>query len=151
MTGMTAWATAAKPPGWSPLADVFDSGKDVTEKVVRQDLPADAQVTTTRHSSILDEVVVKTPRAFALRFYTAYYPGWQARLNGAPVPISIWGDLGGMAVEVPAGEYRLELRFEDTWPRTMGQAVSGISLLAVGALFLVRRRRGYRGEALKRL
>jgi hypothetical protein len=147
MTGMTAWATAAKPPGWSPLADVFASGKNVTEKVVRQGLPEDARVTTTRHSSVLDEVVVNTPRAFTLRFYTAYYPGWQASLDGAPVPIAIWGDLGGMAVDVPAGEHRLELRFEDTWPRTAGQVISGISLLAVGALLFVHRRRGYRGVA----
>lgn len=142
MTGMTAWATAAKPPGWSPLADVFASGKDVTEKVVRQDLPVDVQVATTRHSSVLDDVMVKTPRAFTLRFYTAYYPGWQARMDSAPVPITIWGDLGGMAVSVPAGEHRLELRFEDTWPRTVGQVVSGVSLLLVCALLIVRSRRG---------
>ena len=43
MTGMTAWATAARPPGWSPLADVFASGKDVTEKVAREYLPAGAE------------------------------------------------------------------------------------------------------------
>jgi hypothetical protein len=148
MTGMTAWATAAKPPGWSPLADVFAAGRDVTEKVVRGDLPADAQVATIRHSSVLDEVTVSSPRPLILRFYTAYYPGWQARLDGAPVPISIWGDLGGMAVSVPAGEHRLELRFEDTWPRTAGQVISGVSLLLVGGLFIGRGRRREQAAAV---
>jgi hypothetical protein len=154
MTGMTAWATAPKPPGWSPLADVFASGKDVTEKVVRGDLPAEVRVVTTRHSSVVDEVMVNSPRDFTLRFYTAYYPGWQARLDGAstPTPITIWGDLGGMAVLVPAGEHRLELRFDDTWPRCVGQVVSGVSLLVVGALMILpRRRAGDAAEAVSQL
>jgi len=131
MTGMTAWATAPQPPGWSPLADVFASGKEVTEKVAREFLPPDAQVVTTRHTSVLDEVVVRAPTAFGLRFYTAYYPGWRASVDGVETPLAIWGDLGGMEVAVPAGEHQVVLRFGDTWPRQLGTALSVASLVLV--------------------
>jgi hypothetical protein len=136
MTGMTAWATAPRPPGWSPLADVFASGRDVTEKVAREYLPPSAEAITLRHTSVLDEVATRSPTPFSLRFYTAYYPGWRGFVDGAEVPIAIWGDLGGMAVAIPAGEHRVELRFGDTWPRSLGAALS-LGALAVAACALV--------------
>jgi uncharacterized membrane protein YfhO len=68
-----------------------------------------------------------------LRFYTAYYPGWRAWVDGREATIEFWGDLGGMAVGVPAGEHTVELRFGDTWPRLWGAIISATSLLALAA------------------
>ncbi len=144
MTGMTSRATAARPPGWSPLADVFVSGRDVTEKVVRDQLPPNTTAITLRHSSVLDVVRVGSPSGLALRFYTAYYPGWRALVDGAEVPIGVWGDLGGMEISVPAGEHLVEVRFDDSPPRQIGALVSAgsaVTIMACLSLPTLRRQR----------
>lgn len=135
MTGMTAWATAPKPPGWSPLAEVFADGKDIAEKVVREGLPDYVQAVTVKRNSILEIVKVRSPQPFTLRFYTAYYPGWRAWIDGQEVAISIWGDYGGMAVAVPAGDHTVELRFGDTPPRSWGAVITLVSLAIVLGIF----------------
>jgi hypothetical protein len=139
LTGMTAWATRPSPPSWSPLADVFVSGDMVTEKIMRDQLPADALATTTRHSSVLEEVQVRSPQALTIAFYTAHYPGWNARVDGQPVPITPAGELGHITVPVPAGEHTVTLRFDDTPPRLLGGWLSVIA--AVGGLAVAVRKR----------
>jgi len=131
MTGMTAWATAPKPPGWSPLAEVFANGKDIAEKVAREGLPDYVQAVTVKRNSVLEVVRVRSPQPFTLRFYTAYYPGWRAWVDGQEVAIGIWDDYGGMAVAVPAGDHTVELRFGDTPPRLWGTAITLASLVVV--------------------
>jgi hypothetical protein len=151
MTGMTSRATAARPPGWSPLADVFASGREVTDKVVREQLPRDANAATVRHNSVMDVVQVGSPSGFALRFYTAYYPGWRALVDGVEAPIGVWGDLGGMEVLMPPGDHTMELRFDDSPPRTAGALISAVSVVMVTAGFslpLVRRFRRRAGTEL---
>ena len=137
MTGMTSYATRPRPPSWSPLADVYVSGGIVTDKVMREKLDPGVQVVTTRHSSVLDEVKVRTPQDTVLSFYTAYYPGWQATVDNKPVTITPAGDLGYITVPVPAGEHTIVLHFGQTPPRTVGAILSLLSLIV--GLILVRR------------
>ena len=40
-----------------------------------------------------------------------YYPRWQARLDGQPVPLAAQADTGYVQVAVPAGEHTLALRY----------------------------------------
>ncbi len=138
MTGMTSWATLPRPPSWSPLADVYVAGGMVTDKVMREQLPAGVQAITTRHSSVLDEVRVSTPQPFTLAFYTAYYPGWRATVDGQAVTITPSGDLGHMTVSVPEGEHTVVLRFGDTTPRTVGMWLTLVAALA-GVIVVVKR------------
>jgi uncharacterized membrane protein YfhO len=139
MTGMTAWATRPRPPDWSPLADVYVSGQMVTDKVIREQLPANVQAITTRHSTVLDEVTVSAPQPVTLAFYTAYYPGWRATIDGQAATITPAGDLGAITVAVPAGEHTVVLRFGDTAPRTVGALLSVMTAVA-GLLVAVRKR-----------
>jgi 4-amino-4-deoxy-L-arabinose transferase-like glycosyltransferase len=138
LTGMTAWATRERPPSWSPLADVYVAGGMVTDKVVRSELPAGVQATTTVHTTAREEVQISATQAFTLSFYTPYYPGWRATLDGKPVTITPAGDLGHMSIAVPAGEHMLVLWFGDTPPRTIGTILS--LLACAGGLVMVRRR-----------
>jgi len=131
MTGMTAAATRPRPPDWSPLADVYVSGKPVTDKIARGGLPAAASIVTTRHTTISEEVEIDTPTPLTLRFYTAAYPGWTAWLDGVETAIQPVGEMGQISVAVPAGRHSLSLRFVDTPPRIAGQIISGLSLLGV--------------------
>jgi uncharacterized membrane protein YfhO len=57
-------------------------------------------------------------------FYTQYYPGWRAYLDGREVAVVPEGDLGWMTVEVPGGEHVLLLRFEDTPVRVAGTLIT---------------------------
>jgi uncharacterized membrane protein YfhO len=135
---MTAWATRLQPPSWSPLADVYVSGAMVTDKVMRDLLPAGVQAITTRHTTVLDEVKVTAAQPVTIAFYTAYYPGWRATVDGKPAAITPSGDLGHMTVSVPDGEHTLVLRFGDTMPRTLGTLLSVMAAL-VGLVVVIRR------------
>lgn len=139
MTGMTAWATRPRPPSWSPLADVYVAGGMVTDKIMRDKLPAGVQAITTRHTTVLDEVRIAAPNAFTIQFYTAYYPGWRATLDGRPVTITPTGELGHMTVDVPAGEHTLLLQFGSTAPRTVGAGLT-VAAALFGLAVIVRKR-----------
>jgi hypothetical protein len=75
-------------------------------------------------------------------FLTTFaFPGWEARLDGEPVPLleQDWR----VAVDVPAGEHVLDVSFVPTWDRHLGAAVSaaGVGVLLIVAAVLHRSRR----------
>ncbi|MBM3136366.1 MAG: YfhO family protein [Chloroflexi bacterium] len=143
MVGLTAWADIQAKPTWSPLADLYVAGKPVESKVAYSLLPAGMTVQTLRHRTILDEVRVTAAQGGKVTFYTQYYPGWRAYLDGREVPVMPEGDLGLMTVEVPAGEHVLLLRFEDTPVRVAGTVISlvaGLVVVAVWGWEVYRRR-----------
>jgi hypothetical protein len=64
----------------------------------------------------------------------AYYPGWQASVDGAPVPV-LRADYALRGVQVQAGEHTVRFEFR---PKTFyyGAAISALSALAL-TLFLI--------------
>lgn len=64
----------------------------------------------------------------------AYYPGWQARVDGNPAPYEK-ADYTFGAVYLPAGKHRLTLEFSPL-SQTVGTVISGLSWLAVGLALL---------------
>lgn len=76
-----------------------------------------------------------------LEFPTLYWPGWQARLDGAPVPISAAPGSGLIAVELPAGEHSLQLALARTPLRLAAELLSLAALLVLGVLLLGNARR----------
>jgi hypothetical protein len=70
----------------------------------------------------------------------AYYPGWIAAVDGQPVEIDR-ADLMFRAVKIPAGQHRVELRYQPP-SFSIGLVILIGTALALGAAwFLVRRRR----------
>jgi hypothetical protein len=134
---------AGEIPSSSPLVGPLLAGNPV-EKLDRSALPAGVLATALAHSAAADRYRFSGKTGFRAHFFTFYFPGWRAFLDGEPVPIQITAPLGLMAVDVPAGEHELLLRFEETPFRL---AIDALSLAAVGGLagWLVGRLRR-RGE-----
>jgi hypothetical protein len=143
MTGSTAWAR--KIPTWSPMADYYIAGVPLTSKVSFDDLMRQlgriqARTLELHASSELVQYVAKRPAL--LTFNTFYYPGWHAyRLDPETnevieeLPIALRGELGLITVQIPAGTWRVLLRFEDTPIRKLGTALT-FGSLALACLLL---------------
>jgi hypothetical protein len=78
-------------------------------------------------------VAMETPGT--VRINEFFFPGWTVRVDGQPAEPRVAEPTGAIAVDVPAGEHRIDARFGDTPPRTAGAVVSGMMLLGVLALF----------------
>jgi hypothetical protein len=83
-----------------------------------------------------------------LVLHVFYFPGWEATLDGRPIPIRPAPGLGDMLVDVPPGKHDLEFRFVGSPLRRAARAVSWAALgltLALAAVLagrsLGRRRR----------
>lgn len=68
-----------------------------------------------------------------------YYPGWEARLDGAPVPL-LRADTLFRGVAVPPGEHRIELRYRPASFRR-GCALAALAALGLAGAALVPWRR----------
>jgi hypothetical protein len=163
MTGQTAWVQRI--PNWSSLAEQVERGGEIKTKVNYTALPTDNSVGvfSMEMSSIHELLWVGTEKeGQAVTFLIPYYPGWMAYIyedlgphdgnldkNVGPVtrigpvvdrpqirttPIEGW-----MVVPIPPGSHFLELRFEDTPVRVVGQWVSIISALLWVGLFLLKK------------
>lgn len=74
-----------------------------------------------------------------LLWHSFYFPGWRANIDGQPVRTFPQTQLGLVAVDVPAGEHELVLQFEDTMPRSMGNLLSGLSVIGLAGILLFAR------------
>jgi hypothetical protein len=70
-----------------------------------------------------------------VRLKTYYYPGWVARLDGEPVPLSS-DELGAQLISVPPGRHTVETRFVSTPPRTFAAVLTTLGSLTVFGLAL---------------
>jgi hypothetical protein len=102
----------------------------LTSSSLERDSPGSAP-TTTLHRPDVNTVVVTTnsPRSGYLVLTDVYYPGWVAKLDGKPVPISR-ANYMFRAVPIPAGEHQVVFLYQ---PISFWAGVS----LAITCLFLL--------------
>ncbi|MCS7285905.1 MAG: 6-pyruvoyl-tetrahydropterin synthase-related protein [Anaerolineae bacterium] len=129
MRGMTAWTREF--PKESPLIEQYLKGETLRKAQI---IRGRGSVIPLRHGGRSEEVEVTAEGEVTLLFYTYYYPGWRAYVDGKPVPIRPEGKYGLIALEVPDGQHRVLLRFEDTPLRFWSQILSLASLLTGIAL-----------------
>lgn len=103
-------------------------------------LPSGAVVTRAAYGALRAAIDVETPEAFRARYLAFYYPGWQAAIDGAPVPVSPEPGTGLVTFDVPAGAHRIEVWFGETPLRLAADGISVVSLVVLGLLLLTRRR-----------
>lgn len=118
-TGMMAWTQ--EQPMTTPLAPQYLAGEPLTKAHV---IAGEASVEMIRHGGSSDEITVRAITPATIEFYTYYFPGWQARLDDESTPIRPSGRFGLIALDVPAGEHVVSLRFGDTSVRMVGKLIS---------------------------
>ncbi len=138
LLGDTIWMAPGKRPQDSPLVEQYSAGK-ITQKAIAVD--GDATVELIAHSSQWDEVRVTADRPTRILFYTRYFPGWTATIDGAPAKaVEPYGEQGLILVQVPAGTHMVRTQFGDTWPRQAGAVISLASLIvALGWMWKTRK------------
>ncbi len=125
MTGQSTWVALEDIPTWSPLADVWVNGGEVTSRFSYDEgIQAGNAVKTSYYE--ITEVKLDIPRT--LRWMITYYPGWRVyRLDVESdvvleeLPIIQQEGTAHITVNAPAGHYRYLVRFEDTPIRTFGK------------------------------
>jgi len=65
-----------------------------------------------------------------IRFPIVYFPGWSAKVNGQPWPLSPSGELAQISLNLSAGRHDVVFNFLDTPPRKAGNLISLVAVLA---------------------
>jgi hypothetical protein len=102
-----------------------------------QAAPGQGRADITRFAAESLSIAVESAAPALLVLAEPWYPGWEARVNGAPglcIPANAWM----RAVLVPAGKSQVEFTFHSTYLAT-GAAIS-LAALAVILILLLRRR-----------
>ncbi|MCJ7667280.1 MAG: 6-pyruvoyl-tetrahydropterin synthase-related protein [Anaerolineae bacterium] len=121
-----------KQPQDSPLVPQYLAGEPL---VKAHPLTEGARVEMVRHGGASEEIKVTSPQEVEVEFYTYYFPGSRAYVDGQETPIYPTEPYGLIALRVPAGEHRVRLRFEDTPVRKAGALISLLALFfTIGVL-----------------
>ena len=85
-------------------------------------------------------VAATLPCDLRMRSYT--FPGWTAEVDGKPAEI-IGDKMGTQTIPLAPGNHTIEVDFDNTPPRSLGLAISGIAVAIISALLAIPRlRRG---------
>jgi hypothetical protein len=104
------------------IGEIYDTGDNA--RFTFQGL-ASAKVLSWKSANRIVDVKAEIP--VVMRFRTFYFPGWTAYIDGAPSEISAETGTRAIMINVPKGNHRLELVFEDTPARRYGKLISLVS------------------------
>ncbi len=131
-----------EPPSPDALLPLYEAAAPdyIIPRLDPASLPDGARLLEAEYGLTRAHVVLESPEPFRIRFLWYFFPGWQGRLDGRPLPLEPNGPHGLIAANIPAGRHEVTLRFGDTPLRRWAWRVSGLSgLLLLASLFLVRR------------
>lgn len=108
------------------------------EKVTITEGEGDIQITTDKTQELSFEVSSST--SVSLLIHTAYFPAWQADVNGNKV--SLAEEKRGMSLSLPEGDNKVRITFVETPVEKLGNTLSviGILLLIIGIIFTSHKR-----------
>ncbi len=122
---LPAWVTAAREDFFLPSSA---PASDVT-------VPASATVSVADARPEQRVVRVQSAAPFRLSFHTFYFPAWQVRVDGIPVPTFPAGPLALVSADVPAGNHAVALDFEGTTLQGAGEVIALLALFALAVWF----------------
>lgn len=91
-----------------------------------------------------ERLIYDASTAGSLIFHSFYYPAWRITVDGRPAPTRAVGELGLLAVDVPAGQHEVVRRWGATsavWIGRLGSGAAWLTVLGLLALASERRRR----------
>ena len=127
------------PPPAPALIDAYHAGRPA-DRFDYEGAP-DARVEPARLAGLSAEYTVQPAASFTARFFVFDFPGWQAYVDGQPVPHRPTRGDGFIQFGVPASARSFGIRFESTPVRTVGALASLVSLAAIIVLVVVPSRR----------
>ena len=123
-------------PAYTPLAATVLAGDAEIERPGRTPLswssPVNARVAST------------------IEIETAWFPGWEARVDGQPVPAGPGRPSGLITFQVPAGEHLVEVRYGRTGAEKAAAGISIAALLAAAVIGVASLVRHFRSSATGR-
>ena len=131
---------AEEEAAWEAIHEpTFDPAREVVLEGVSGPTTsgASARVQVEREEAGRVEIALSTSAPGTLVIAQAYYPGWRARVDGAPVDV-VPANYATTGVAVPAGEHRVVLAYA---PASVlaGQILLPLGLIAIAMLALVGR------------
>jgi hypothetical protein len=138
MRGMTSFAQRNPSEATSPLIAQYVAGQPLQRAAIVAGAGKVLDQAATANSA---RARVRADDPVRLRFYTNYFPGWQATVDGQPVEIAPDPPDGLIGLDLLPGEHEVRLRFTATPVRQVGLALSIIAALSVVALLVWSARR----------
>jgi uncharacterized membrane protein YfhO len=84
---------------------------------------------------------IKAATPVEVQVNTVYFPGWQAKIDRQTTSILYRNEAGLMRLKVPEGDHRVKVKFQETPLRLGADIISLVSLLGVGYLLLVLKKK----------
>lgn len=138
MRGMTVFAQRPPSEAESPLIAQYLAGEPLRRAAIVSGAGAVIDQESRANSAWAR---VRADSQVRLRFYTNYFPGWQATVDGQPVAIAPDPPDGLIGLDLPPGEHVVQVRLTATPVRRAGTVLSLIAAAGVVALLVLGRRR----------
>jgi len=144
MRGMTAFAERPPSQAESPLIAQYLAGQPLQRAAI---VSGSGEVIAQNARANSATAKVRADGPVRLRFYTNYFPGWAATVDGQPVAIAPDPPDGLIGLDLPAGVHDVRVYYGVTPVRWLGAAISLAAAVAVIALLVLGLRRPARKRA----
>jgi hypothetical protein len=139
MRGSTIWAERQPADADSPLLPQYLAGEPLRRAAI---VSGSGEVLEQGSRAASAYARVRADSDVRLRFYTYYFPGWRATVDGQAVAVAPDPPNGLIGLTLAPGEHEVQLRFGPTPVRTLGAVLSVVALAAVlGFLWMEPKRR----------
>jgi hypothetical protein len=138
MRGMTRWSERLPANEDSPLIAQYLAGESLQRATIAE---GQGEILEQSAAAASARARVRADSDVALRFYTYYFPGWRATVDGRPAEITPAPPNGLITLQLPPGEHMVALRFGATPVRHIGALISLAALSGTIVLWLWGRQR----------
>jgi hypothetical protein len=138
MRGMTRWSERLPANEDSPLIAQYLAGESLQRATIAE---GQGEILEQSAAAASARARVRADSDVALRFYTYYFPGWRATVDGRSAEITPAQPNGLITLQLPPGEHMVALRFGATPVRHIGALISLAALSGTIMLWLWGRQR----------
>jgi hypothetical protein len=146
MRGMTRWSERPPENEDSPLIAQYESGQPLQRAAIAA---GEGAIIEQRASALSVYARVRADSDVTLRFYTYFFPGWRATVDGQVARMAPEPPNGLITLQLPPGEHEVALRFGATPLRRAAQLISLLALIFIGLLWLAGPRLEGRRRSLR--